>query len=86
MLLSGLRCRHSLAGHLGEHARHDGVDDGDVDVRQALNQSRYMEYGPFVFTENTAVRRAVRTLDSVRLIIVYLHSIQLSSINNDLMY
>ena len=64
------------------HAGHDGVDGGDVDVRQALNQGRYIEYGPSVFTQNTAVR----TLDSVRLSIVYLHSIQLSNINNDLMY
>ena len=37
VLQSGLRCRHSLAGRLGEHARHEGVDDGVVDVRQALN-------------------------------------------------
>lgn len=64
------------------HAGHDGVDGGDVDVRQALNQGRYIEYGPFVYTENTAVR----TLDSVRLSIVDLHSIQLSNINNDLIY
>ena len=82
MLLSGLGCRHSLSGHLAVHAGHDGVDGGDVDVRQALYQGRYMEYGPSVFTQNTAVR----TLDSVRLSIVYLHSIQLSNINNDLIY
>ena len=37
VLPSGLRCQHSLAGRLGERARHDGVDDGVVDVRQALN-------------------------------------------------
>ena len=64
------------------HSGHDGVDGGDVDVRQALNQGRYMEYGPSVFRQNTAVR----TLDSVRLGIVYLHSIQLSNINNGLIY
>ena len=37
VLLSGLGCQHSLAGHLGDLAGHDGVDDGVVDVRQALN-------------------------------------------------
>ena len=37
VLPSGLRCQHSLAGRLGELAGHDGVDDGVVDVRQALN-------------------------------------------------
>ena len=31
------------------HAGHDGVDGGDVDVRQALNQGRYIEYGPCVY-------------------------------------
>ena len=37
VLPSGLRCQHSLAGRLGDLAGHDGVDDGVVDVRQALN-------------------------------------------------
>ena len=37
VLPSGLRCQHSLAGHLDDLAGHDGVDDGVVDVRQALN-------------------------------------------------
>ena len=37
VLPSGLGCQHSLAGRLGERAGHDGVDDGVVDVRQALN-------------------------------------------------
>ena len=37
VLPSGLGCQHSLAGRLGDLAGHDGVDDGVVDVRQALN-------------------------------------------------
>ena len=37
VLPSGLRCQHSLAGRLDDLAGHDGVDDGVVDVRQALN-------------------------------------------------
>ena len=37
VLPSGLGCQHSLAGRHGDLAGHDGVDDGVVDVRQALN-------------------------------------------------